>query len=284
MQNIKTVTKMRAHLAAWREAGDSIAFVPTMGNLHAGHMSLVELASQHAEHVVVSIFVNPTQFGPGEDFARYPRTPESDVRRLKRAGVDALFIPSDAEMYPNGIDAATQVNVPAVSEILEGEHRPGHFAGVASVVCRLLNICQPDVAVFGQKDYQQLVVLRQMVRDLHMPVKVLAGPTKRAENGLALSSRNQYLNARQKDQAGAIYGALSAVGSAIEKGRSDWAELEAEGWRQLESAGLHPEYFAVRRAVNLSKVETVHQNLVVLAAVRLGDVRLIDNLLVARPA
>jgi len=284
LQTIKTVTKMRALVAAWREAGDSIAFVPTMGNLHAGHISLIRLAAQHAEHVVVSIFVNPTQFGPGEDFARYPRTLDSDVRRLKRAGVDALFVPSDDEMYPNGIEATTQVHVPAVSEVLEGESRPGHFAGVASVVCRLFNICQPDVAVFGQKDYQQLVVLRQMVRDLHIPVKVLAGPTKRAENGLALSSRNQYLTAKQKDLAGAIYAAMSAVASAIEKGGSDWSALEAEGLRQLESAGLDPEYFVVRRAVNLSKVEDVHQNLVVLAAVRLGDVRLIDNILVSRPA
>jgi len=284
LQTIKTVTKMRALVAAWREAGDSIAFVPTMGNLHAGHISLIRLAAQHAEHVVVSVFVNPTQFGPGEDFARYPRTLDSDVRRLKRAGVDALFVPSDDEMYPNGIEATTQVHVPAVSEVLEGESRPGHFAGVASVVCRLFNICQPDVAVFGQKDYQQLVVLRQMVRDLHIPVKVLAGPTKRAENGLALSSRNQYLTAKQKDLAGAIYAAMSAVASAIEKGGSDWSALEAEGLRQLESAGLDPEYFVVRRAVNLSKVEDVHQNLVVLAAVRLGDVRLIDNILVSRPA
>jgi pantoate--beta-alanine ligase len=148
----------------------------------------------------------------------------------------------------------------------------------------LFNICQPDVAVFGQKDYQQLVVLRQMVHDLHMPVKVLAGPTKRAENGLALSSRNQYLNAEQKDQAGALYATLSAAGAAIAKGRSDWAELEAEGLRQLESAGFVPDYFAVRRAVNLSHVEAAHQNLVVLAAAQLGDVRLIDNILVARPA
>ena len=275
---------MRALVAAWREAGDSIAFVPTMGNLHAGHISLIRLAAQHAEHVVVSIFVNPTQFGPNEDYSRYPRTPESDVRRLTRAGVDALFVPSDDEMYPNGIESTTQVHVPAVSEILEGESRPGHFAGVASVVCRLFNICQPDVAVFGQKDYQQLVVLRQMVRDLHIPVKVLAGSTERAKNGLALSSRNQYLSAKQKDQAGAIYAALSAVASAIEIGGSDWSALEAEGLRQLESAGLDPEYFVVRRAVNLSKVEAVHQNLVVLAAVRLGDVRLIDNILVSRPA
>lgn len=284
MQLISTVAEMRELVTAWREAGDTISLVPTMGNLHAGHMSLVTLAAEHAEHVIASVFVNPTQFGPDEDFSEYPRTFDMDQRRLARAGVDALFAPTVEEMYPAGVDVATQVQVP-VSELssqLEGEWRPGHFTGVASVVCRLFNICTPDVAVFGQKDYQQLLVLRRMVADLHLPITIFAAPTERADSGLALSSRNSYLSDEQKEQAVALQASLAAAGEAVRSGQTDFASVEAEGRRQLEAAGLSPEYFTVRRAADLSVAEERHANLVILAAARLGDVRLLDNILVTR--
>ncbi len=282
MQLLKTVAEMRELVDAWREAGDTVALVPTMGNLHAGHMSLVSMAAEHAEHVVVSVFVNPTQFGPGEDYTEYPRTLDKDQRRLQRAGVDALFAPSVEEMYPAGIESTTQVLVPELSTILEGASRPGHFAGVASVVCRLFNICTPDVAAFGQKDYQQLVVLRRMVADLHIPVSILAGTTERARNGLALSSRNSYLSDAQKEQAAVLHAALTAVGDAIQDGAGDYDELEASGSRQLEQAGLQPEYFAIRRAYDLAPPGKSDMNLVVLTAARLDRVRLLDNMLVSR--
>ncbi len=273
---------MRELVAAWHEAGDTVALVPTMGNLHAGHMSLVSLAAEHAEHVVVSVFVNPTQFGPNEDFADYPRTLDMDQRRLARAGVDAVFAPPVEEMYPAGPDTATQVLVPELSHMLEGEWRPGHFAGVASVVCRLFNICTPDVAAFGQKDYQQLVVLRRMVADLHLPVTILAGSTERADNGLALSSRNNYLSEEQKEQAGALHAALTDAGDAIKNGNDDFAALEEAGFAQLQSAGLEPEYFTVRRAFDLQPAGNADKSLVILLAARLDTVRLIDNILVTR--
>ena len=194
MNKITDISSLRKAIDNWRQAGESVALVPTMGNLHKGHMNLVSLAHEHAERVVVSIFVNPTQFRPGEDFAEYPRTLATDVRRLARSGVDILFVPSTEEMYPEGSEEMTRVSVKALSEIFCGSARPGHFDGVTSVVCRLFNIVAPDVAVFGQKDYQQLVILRRMASDLHIPVKIIAGQTQREKSGLAMSSRNRYLS------------------------------------------------------------------------------------------
>ena len=283
MKRITTVAEVRELVDAWHEAGDTIALVPTMGNLHAGHMSLVSLAAEHAERVIVSIFVNPTQFGPGEDFADYPRTPDMDVRRLQRAGVDVVFEPDVDEMYPGGSDAATQVVVPGVSEIIDGSSRPGHFTGVTSVVSRLFNICSPDVAVFGQKDYQQLVILRRMVTDLHMPVKILAGPTGRAESGLALSSRNGYLSDEQLEQAAAISRALREVRDEVQGGNADYAALEKQACGQINAAGLECDYVLIRAAYDLADPDDDTVNLVVLAAARLGTVRLIDNMLATRP-
>jgi len=282
VHSIETVAELRQLVETWREAGDSIALVPTMGNLHAGHMSLVELAAAHAEHVIVSVFVNPTQFGPNEDFADYPRTPEKDVRRLSRAGVDVLFRPAVDEMYPGGTESATQVWVPELSEILCGNSRPGHFAGVASVVCRLFSLTSPDVAVFGQKDYQQLVVLRKMTSDLHLPIQILAGPTERADSGLALSSRNNFLSDTDKETGATIYAALTSVCEALKAGGGDIAALENEAIQVLRAAGLEPEYFAVRRAIDLAAPAAGDANLAVLAAARIGGVRLIDNMLVTR--
>ncbi|MEE4184665.1 MAG: pantoate--beta-alanine ligase [Gammaproteobacteria bacterium] len=280
LHEISTVGELRELVEGWREAGDSVALVPTMGNLHKGHISLVELAAQHAEHVIVSVFVNPTQFGPQEDFAEYPRTPEMDARRLARAQVDVLFAPDVEAMYPGGVESACQVIVPGLSDELCGADRAGHFVGVTSVVARLFNICAPTAAVFGQKDYQQLVILRRMVRDLHMPVQIIAGPIVRAENGLALSSRNGFLSAAEQDQAAAIYAALRATRVALEAGQTDYGALESAAAAQIAAAGLHPDYVAIRRAGDLRPPRGDSKRLAVLAAARCGKVRLIDNVLV----
>lgn len=280
MKKIHSIDKLRNVLAEWREAGDTIALVPTMGNLHKGHMSLISLAANYAEHVIVSIFVNPTQFGPNEDYASYPRTLEVDSRKLARAGVDILFAPTLEDMYPRGIEDAAQVFVPGLSDQLCGEFRPGHFLGVTSVVCRLLNICMPDVAVFGNKDYQQLIILRRMVEDLHIPVKLLAGETERDANGLALSSRNSKLDKAQQAIAASIHNALEEAAAALRAGGSAPGDLEKAAIEQIGAAGLEPEYVAIRNAADLSVPKKNASRLAVLAAARLGDVRLIDNVLV----
>jgi pantoate--beta-alanine ligase len=280
VQRIQTTTDLRDATAVWREAGDRIALVPTMGNLHRGHMSLVELAAQHAEHVIVSVFVNPTQFGPGEDFGEYPRTLEIDARRLSRAGVDVLFVPEVEDMYPVGLDAATRIHVPKLSEQLCGEFRPGHFEGVTSVVCRLLNICSPSVAVFGQKDYQQYVILQRMVEDLHLPVRLLAGATEREANGLAKSSRNTFLDEAEQARAGIIFSALTQAATTLAADASDPAAIERAASEQIAAEGLVPEYVSVLNSADLNAPTADDHKLVILAAARLGKVRLIDNVTV----
>ncbi len=280
MRKIQTVEKMRAAVAAWRAAGDTVALVPTMGNLHNGHLSLIKLAAQHAEHVVVSIFVNPTQFGPGEDFERYPRTLEIDASKLSRAQIDVLFVPAVDAIYPRGVEQATIVTVPGLSDELCGKFRPGHFAGVSSVVSRLFNICVPDVAVFGQKDYQQRVILQRMVEDLHLPVRLITGPTEREPDGLALSSRNGFLDAGQRATATVIYRSLEKVAADLRAGNRDYAALENSAVRAIRAAGLDPEYVAVRDAGNLEMPGSRPSRLVALAAARLAGVRLIDNVTV----
>lgn len=281
MQRITTVDEVRLATSLWHEAGDTVALVPTMGNLHRGHMSLVELAAEHAEHVIVSVFVNPTQFGPNEDFATYPRTLQLDARRLSRAGVDILFTPEVEDMYPFGLDVATRVEVPGISDQLCGEFRPGHFVGVTSVVCRLMNICGPDIAVFGKKDYQQYVILERMVRDLNMPVQLLAGETEREPTGLAKSSRNGFLDEADRERAAIIYAALSDAATQVAKG-SDIAVAEQGASAAIAAAGLVPEYVSVRRAEDLALPVAGDTQLVILAAAKLGDVRLIDNVLFNR--
>ena len=280
MNQIHSADELRTAIAEWRAAGDTIALVPTMGNLHKGHMGLISLAANSAEHVIVSVFVNPTQFGPNEDFESYPRTLEVDARKLARAGVDVLFAPDVQDMYPRGIADATEVFVPGLSDQLCGEFRPGHFRGVTSVVCRLLNICTPNVAVFGNKDYQQLVILSRMVEDLHIPVQLLADETERDANGLALSSRNSKLNEDQLATAANIYKALQDVAAALRAGGSAFIDLEKAAVTQLTAAGLQPEYVAIRNAADLGLPKKNTRSLAVLAAARLGDVRLIDNVLV----
>jgi pantoate--beta-alanine ligase len=277
VQIVSNAEELREHIADWRHAGDHIALVPTMGNLHQGHMSLIELARKHAERVVVSIFVNPTQFADGEDHDNYPRTLDKDTRRLKRADVDLIFVPDVETMYPFGIDNATSVKVPVLSEELCGSFRPGHFDGVSTVVNRLFILVQPDVAVFGQKDYQQQLVIRRMTEDLNMPVEIITGPTVREDDGLAKSSRNQYLTEAERKIAPSLYEQISAIGDALKGGERDFESLAQAAIDTLEKAGFRPDYVSIRRADDLGEPATDTAKFVVLAAAWLGDARLIDN-------
>src|ERR1700693_1733977 len=245
MQTVTTIKAVRAHVRAWRSQGHRVALVPTMGNLHAGHGSLLTLARNRAARVVASVFVNPIQFGPSEDFAAYPRTLSEDEQLLREAHCDLLFAPPVEEIYPDHGSQRTLVAVRGLSEILCGPFRPGHFDGVATVVAKLFGIVQPDLAVFGLKDYQQYMVIRRMTLDLALPVEVVGAPTVRADDGLALSSRNRYLSADERVRAVATYRALYAAVSAIHAGDRDYAGLERAGWLALERAGLTPEYFSV---------------------------------------
>jgi pantoate--beta-alanine ligase len=273
----RTVAALRAQVGDWRRQGRRIGFVPTMGNLHAGHFALVDLARQHADVVVASIFVNPTQFGPNEDYARYPRTPDSDIEGLRAHGCDALLLPSVEEMYPFGTMGCVQMHVPGITDILCGAHRPGHFNGVAQVVARLFNIVQPDVAVFGRKDYQQLQVIRYMATEMSFPVAIVAAPTLREPDGLAMSSRNQYLEGEDRRTATFIHRTLlwmreqCGYGLPIDK-------VEDEARQQLEMAGFVVDYAEIRRA-DLSRARAPDEpGLLALVAARLGRTRLIDNL------
>jgi pantoate--beta-alanine ligase len=282
LDTVTTIAAVREHVRAWHGEGLKVAFVPTMGNLHAGHVSLIEAARRHGQRFVASIFVNPMQFGPNEDFAHYPRTPREDERMLEEAGCNLMFMPEVNEIYPHGSERATRVEVPGLSRILEGEFRPGHLEGVTTVVAKLFHIVDPDVAVFGAKDYQQLTVIRRMVDDLCMPVKIIAAPTVRDTDGLAMSSRNQYLTAEERKLAPTIYQTLRAAAQRIGSGDADYASIEREGCHALESAGFRPDYFAVRQADTLLTPAANARQLVVLTAARLSRARLIDNVQVTR--
>jgi len=283
MRVIKTIASLRGELAEWRARGDQIALVPTLGNLHEGHLRLVKEAKGCAQRVVVSIFINPLQFDDPNDFSAYPSTFDEDRSKLAKNGVDIIFFPEVTEMYPQGMQHHTRVTVPDISDILCGAHRPGHFRGVATVVHKLLNIVQPDVALFGEKDYQQLQVIRRMVRDLALPVDIVAVPTVREPDGLALSSRNSYLTADERQLAPRLYQVLSQVKSRIEQGTSDFPALENDALLALQQGGLRPEYVSVRRAQDLMPPGPADTDLVVLAAAWLGKARLIDNLQLALP-
>ena len=278
MNTVKTVLELRAAVARARGEGKRIAFVPTMGNLHEGHVALVEKAGQRADFVVASIFVNPLQFGPNEDLAKYPRTLVADQEKLVAAGCQLLFHPDVEEMYPHGQEGQTRVSVPGVSEGLCGGSRPGHFEGVATVVTKLFNMVQPDLAVFGEKDFQQLAVIRTLVRDLNMPIQIIGEPTVRAEDGLALSSRNGYLSAEQRAAAPALYRTLQQLTSAIRDGNRDFAQLIEAGQASLVSAGFRPDYLEIREASSLRPAQANDTQLVILGAAFMGTTRLIDNL------
>jgi pantoate--beta-alanine ligase len=282
VETISKLAALRARLDAWRRAGETVALVPTMGNLHRGHLSLVALAREHARRTVVTVFVNPTQFGPNEDFDAYPRTPAPDAGLLAGAGADALFMPGVDEVYPDGTAGAARVEVPGLSDILCGAHRPGHFAGVTSVVARLFNMVGPHVAVFGEKDFQQLTIIRRMVEDLHFPIRIVGAPTVREPDGLALSSRNQYLTPAERAVAPELQATLAACAAALTAGRRDFAALEAEGVARLAAAGLRTDYVAVRSSRTLGEPVRGDQGLVVLGAATLGRARLIDNVLLPR--
>ena len=280
MDIVRNKAELIEHTSAWRHHDEHIALVPTMGNLHAGHLSLVELAREHAERVVVSIFVNPTQFGEGEDFDAYPRTLDRDTRRLKTISADLIFAPDVETMYPFGLQDATTVSVPRLTDNLCGAFRPGHFDGVTTVVARLFALVQPHVAVFGQKDYQQQLVIRHMVEDLNLPIKMVTGATVREKDGLAMSSRNQYLSDAQKKIAARLHATLESIGNDLQNGRRDFADLESEASATLTEAGFNVDYVAVRRAQNLEIPDRDCDELVVLVAAHLGDARLIDNIVV----
>jgi pantoate--beta-alanine ligase len=276
----RTASHIRELVESWRRAHQTVALVPTMGNLHRGHASLVELAAANADRVVMSIFVNPTQFGPGEDYASYPRTLDEDRALIAETGlVDALLVPDVAEVYPFGIESAVRFVMPDLSRELCGATRPGHFDGVGSVVCRLLNIVRPDMLVLGRKDYQQLVLLERMIADLRMPVQVLAGETQRHEDGLAISSRNRYLTPAERKRAPVLHATLTRVRDALARGERDFAALETKAVIALKEAGFRPDYVEVRSARDLSRPNgrTGVSELIVLAAAWLGKARLIDN-------
>jgi pantoate--beta-alanine ligase len=283
LDTVTTIAAVREHVRAWRRQGLRVAFVPTMGNLHAGHVSLIEAARRHGDRFVASIFVNPMQFGPNEDFAHYPRTPLQDARMLAAAGCSLMFSPEASEIYPHGAERATRVEVPGLSRILEGEFRPGFFEGVCTVVAQLFHIVEPDVAVFGEKDFQQLTTIRRMVTDLCMPVEIIGAPTVRDADGLAMSSRNQYLTAPERALAPAIHATLLSAAQRLAAGDAEFASIERAGVQALEHAGLRPDYFAVRDAASLSPPLAGARELVVLTAARLGKARLIDNVQVTRP-
>jgi pantoate--beta-alanine ligase len=275
---VHSVSDLHAELGEWRARRESVALVPTLGNLHAGHLSLVHRARELGECVVVSVFVNPLQFGPKEDFSRYPRTLEADAELLRGAGTDLLFAPAVEDMYPGGYPPATLVQVGGVlTEVLDGAFRPGHFTGVATVVNILFNLVRPDVAVFGEKDWQQLQVIRRMVADLGLPVRIVGEPTARADDGLALSSRNQYLSAEERIRAPCLQAALHAIAAQIGAGRRDFAALCAEQSVALDAAGFCTQYLEVR-APDLAPAEAEASSFVILAAAYLGTTRLIDNL------
>jgi len=276
---VNTVSELRCTIKTWRQAGERIAFVPTMGNLHEGHIRLVTEAKQHAERVVVSIFVNPTQFGPGEDFDSYPRTETEDQAKLAAAGADLLFLPAVSDVYTS--DAKTTVSVSGLSTIYCGAARPGHFDGVATVVCKLFNIVQPDSALFGRKDFQQLAVIRTMVRDLNIPVDIVGVDTVREASGLAMSSRNGYLSEQEKQTAAQLYQALCAARDAVLVGKP-YAEIEQLSLSTLQAAGFKPDYFAICRSDDLAKAGSQDIQLVILVAARLGKTRLIDNIAFSR--
>jgi len=277
METIRSHAQLRTQLQRWRQAKHKVAFVPTMGNLHAGHLSLVQYALTQADRVIVSIFVNPLQFGAGEDYQHYPRTLAADSAQLQQAGVHLLFTPTVSDIYPQGLELSTQVEVPQLSEQLCGAYRPGHFRGVATVVNKLLNLVQPDILVLGDKDYQQLLIIRRMVADLFIPVDVIGCPTVRETDGLAMSSRNHYLTPPQRQVAGQLFQTLTQIAARIEAGDHDFPALEQYGQQQLSAQGFKPDYVAVRCSNTLATPRAETTALIILAAAYLGTARLIDN-------
>lgn len=287
MKTVASIADLREIVLQWREAGETIALVPTMGNLHEGHLRLVEEAHARADHIVVSIFVNPMQFtdvsGSSGDYDTYPRTLKADQQKLTNLGVeiDIVFTPSVAEVYPDGLDNETRVEVPGLSNILCGEFRPGHFTGVATVVTKLFNMVQPHVAIFGEKDYQQLLVIRRLTSDLCFPIEIVGMPTVREHDRLAMSSRNQYLTEEERVKAALLNQLLVQAKHGIKSGERNFQKVEETALKQLQKAGFKPEYFSVRNANDLQTATAEDKDLVILVAAWLGKARLIDNIRVS---
>ncbi|RUO24280.1 pantoate--beta-alanine ligase [Aliidiomarina minuta] len=279
MQQISNLDELRKVRQEWRQQGLSVALVPTMGNLHSGHLKLVKKARELADRVIVSIYVNPMQFAANEDLDNYPRTLVEDMRALQELGVEVVLTPNNQDIYPRGLKQQTLVEVPGISDILCGASRKGHFRGVATIVCKLFNMVQPEHAVFGEKDFQQLQVIRLMVQDLSIPLIVHGVATEREANGLAKSSRNGYLTEQQKQTAAVIYQQLQRTAQQIRQGKNNLHQLEADASKVIQSAGLNVEYFSIRRREDLQPAENIQTELVILAAAKLGNTRLIDNLL-----
>lgn len=279
MQLINEINLLRTAVSEWRAQNQKIAFVPTMGNLHDGHLQLVEEAKQRGQKTVASIFVNPLQFPPGTDYQAYPRTLDSDVDKLHKLGIDILFAPSVGDLYPEDLGQASKVVVPGLSGILCGKFRPGHFEGVTTIVAKLFNVVQPDIAVFGEKDFQQLTIIKKMVQDLCFPVEIIASPTVREPDGLAMSSRNQYLTEQERKIAPELYKTLLDVKGQVLERNEKYSVIESQAMQRLEQTGFKPDYVSIRNSENLSPA-TKNTTVIVVAAAWLGSARLIDNVLV----
>ncbi|WP_338519004.1 pantoate--beta-alanine ligase [Alteromonas gracilis] len=279
---VDSIASLRALIGDWKRSGQTVGFVPTMGNLHDGHLKLVKRAKSHNDKVIVSIFVNPMQFGANEDLDAYPRTIEEDKAKLIANGADAVFLPSVSDMYPAGLDVQTYVEVPGISDVLCGASRPGHFRGVATVVSKLFNMVQPDDAFFGEKDYQQLQVIRTMVRDLSMAVTVHGVPTEREASGLAMSSRNGYLSAQEKAAASLIYKAMQQMQADIEQGNTDFVAIEKNAIAELEQHGFKNDYIRIVNAQTFMPASPDDSHIVIVVALFMGKTRLIDNLQIKR--
>lgn len=278
MEQATSVIELRQYVQHWRDHGLSIAFIPTMGNLHAGHMSLIEKGRSLCDRNICSIFVNPMQFGPNEDWDHYPRTLERDIEQLEAIACDLLYLPSASDLYPQGLDKISQVRVTGLIENYEGAHRPGHFAGVATVVLKLFNIVKPDISVFGKKDFQQYRVISKMVEDFNLDVQIIGQETTREPSGLATSSRNQYLDDAQKSEAAMIYQQLRKAAQQIIAGERDFSLIAQQAIASLDQAGFKTDYFSVCNAETLEAASVNDRDLVILVTAALGATRLLDNI------
>jgi len=286
MEIAESIEALREIRNRWRDKRLKVGFVPTMGNLHDGHLSLLHKARELCDKTICSIYVNPLQFDRAKDLERYPKTLDRDIDRLKTLSTDLLFVPDTTLIYPNGSEGRTTVKVTGISNSLEGKHRKGHFIGVTTVVCKLFNLVEPDIAVFGEKDFQQLLLIRQMTTDLNFPIEIVGAPTKRTPEGLALSSRNGYLTKKELEQASEIYRSLKDCVESLRAGMCDFKKLESAGMQRLSAAGFSPEYFRIRNTTNLKPARDTENPdaWVVLVAAQLGKARLIDNMQVAEPS
>jgi pantoate--beta-alanine ligase len=278
MYQATSVTELRQYVQHWKDHGQSIAFIPTMGNLHAGHMSLIEKGQSLSDRSICSIFVNPMQFGPNEDWDHYPRTLEKDIALLETSGCDLVYLPTASELYPEGLERISHVQVTDLTDHYEGAHRPGHFTGVATVVLKLFNIVRPDVSVFGKKDYQQYRVISKMVEDFNLDVQIIGQETTREASGLATSSRNQYLDDAQMEKAALIYQVLQQTAQQIDKGERDFETLQVRAIEDLEKAGFKTDYFCICNADNLLPAKPEDRDLVILVTAAIGQTRLLDNI------